>query len=170
MPELTFLFTVGAAASLIGDHSHVATGTTEYFTDAVPFIWSSPIWFPLLVAVATVSLAELRLRMRAPRTSVSVRQGLAGVAAVIGIYVITALEHTGPAVPVTVLIYALAVITWCVLGDGPGAICGVLAAIGGRSLKPCSPGSGCSAMPTTRRSPPRTGSRASSASSTPAPR
>ena len=33
--------------------------------------------------------------------------------------------------PVTVLIYALAVITWCVLGDGPGAICGVLAAIGG---------------------------------------
>ena len=93
--------------------------------------WSSPIWFPLLVAFATVSLAELRLRMRAPRTSVTVRQGLAGVAAVIGIYVITALEHTAPAVPVTVLIYALAVITWCVLGDGPGAVCGVLAAIGG---------------------------------------
>jgi hypothetical protein len=56
---------------------------------------------------------------------------LAGVAAVIGIYVITALEHTAPAVPVTVLIYALAVITWCVLGDTPGAVCGVLAAIGG---------------------------------------
>ena len=85
---------MGAAASLIGDHSHVATGTTEYLTDAVPFIWSSPIWFPLLVAVATVSLAETRLRMRAPRTTVTVRQGLAGVAAVIGIYVITALEHT----------------------------------------------------------------------------
>ena len=33
--------------------------------------------------------------------------------------------------PVTVLFYALAVTTWCVLGDGPGAICGVLAAIGG---------------------------------------
>ena len=31
----------------------------------------------------------------------------------------------------TVLIYALAAITWCVLGDGPGAVCGVLAAIGG---------------------------------------
>ncbi len=29
------------------------------------------------------------------------------------------------------LIYALAAITWCVLGDGPGAVCGVLAAIGG---------------------------------------
>jgi hypothetical protein len=131
MPELAFLFTLGAAASLIGDHSHVATGTTEYLTDAVPFIWSSPIWFPLLVAVATVSLAETRLRMRAPRTTVTVRQGLAGVAAVIGIYVITALEHAASAVPVTVLICAIAVITWCVLGDGPGAVCGVLAAIGG---------------------------------------
>ena len=131
MAELAFLFTLGAAASLIGDHSHVATGTTEYLTDAVPFIWSSPIWFPLLVAMATVSLAELRLRLRAPRTTATARQGLAGVAAVIGIYVITALEHTAPSVPVTVLIYALAAITWCVLGDGPGAVCGVLAAIGG---------------------------------------
>ena len=131
MPELAFLFTLGAGASLIGDHSHVATGTTEYLTDTVPFIWSSPIWFPLLVAVATVSLAELRLRMPTPRTSVTARQGLAGIAAVIGIYVITALEHRAPVVPITVLICALAVITWCVLGDGPGAVCGVLAAIGG---------------------------------------
>jgi hypothetical protein len=44
---IAFLFTLGAAASLIGDHSHVATGTNEYLTDAVPFIGSSPIWFPL---------------------------------------------------------------------------------------------------------------------------
>jgi hypothetical protein len=69
MPELAFLFTLGAAASLIGDHSHVATGTTEYLTDAVPFVWSSPIWFPLLVAMATVSLAELRLRRSSGSTS-----------------------------------------------------------------------------------------------------
>ena len=59
MPELAFLFTLGAAASLIGDHSHVATRTTEYLTDAVPFIWSSPIWFALAVGAAIVSLAEL---------------------------------------------------------------------------------------------------------------
>jgi hypothetical protein len=142
MPELAFLFTLGAAASLIGDHSHVATGTTEYLTDAVPFIWSSPIWFPLLVAVATVSLAEVRLRLRSPRTSVTVRQGLAGVAAVIGIYIITALEHTAAAVPVTVLISSLAVITWCVLGDGPGAVCGVLAAIGGPIVEVAIAGAG----------------------------
>jgi hypothetical protein len=142
VPELVLLFTLGAAASLIGDHSHVATGTTEYLTDAVPFIWSSPIWFPLLVATATVSLAELRLRMRAPRTTVTARQGLAGVAAVLGIYIITALEHTAPAVPVTVLIYVLAAITWCVLGDGPGAVCGVLAAIGGPIVEAVIAGAG----------------------------
>jgi hypothetical protein len=38
MTELTFLFTLGAAASLIGDHNHVANGTTECLIDAVPFI------------------------------------------------------------------------------------------------------------------------------------
>jgi hypothetical protein len=30
LPGLAFLFALGAAASLIGDHSHVATGTTGY--------------------------------------------------------------------------------------------------------------------------------------------
>src|SRR5258705_12890334 len=102
-------------------HSHVASGTAEYLADAVPFIWSSPVWFPLLVAVATVSLAELRLRLRAPRTSVTARQGLAGVAAVIGIYIITALEHTAPTVPVTV--------------PAPSAVSSPRSA--GRSSKPC---------------------------------
>jgi hypothetical protein len=131
LPELAFLFVLGSVASLIGDHSHVATGTTEYFTDAVPFVWSSPIWFPVMVAVAAVSIAELRLHLPAPRASVTARQGLAGVAAIIGIYVITALVHSAPAVPGTVLICVLAIITWCVLGDGPGALCGVLAAVGG---------------------------------------
>ncbi|WNG93977.1 DUF2878 family protein [Mycobacterium sp. ITM-2016-00318] len=130
-PDAVFLFVVGAVASLIGDHSHVATGTTEYLSDAVPFVWSSPVWFPLLVALATVSVAELRLHMPGLRTAVSARQGLAGVAAVVGIYVTTALVHTAPSVPANVLIYALAVLTWCVLGDRCGAICGVLAAVVG---------------------------------------
>jgi len=129
--DAVFLLILGAVASLVGDHSHIATGTTEYLSDAVPFVWSSPVWFPLLVGLATVSFAELRLHMPDLRTSVTVRQGLAGTAAVVGIYVTTALVHTGPPVPVNVLIYALAVITWCVLGDRWGAVCGVVAAIVG---------------------------------------
>ena len=129
--DAVFLFVLGAAAALVGDHSHVVTGTTEYLSHSVPFVWRSPIWFPILVGVATVALAELRLHLPAPRTSVTARQGLAGIATVIGIYVVTALVHAAPAVPATVLIYALAAITWCVLGDRYAALCGVLAAIGG---------------------------------------
>ncbi|MFO7165374.1 MAG: hypothetical protein DIU75_018830 [Mycolicibacterium hassiacum] len=127
--ELLFFFVLGAAASLVGDHSHVVTGTTRYFTEAVPFVWSSPLWFPVLVGAATAILAELRLHLGTPRASVTVRQGVAGVAAVLGSYVLTALLHSAPIVPTTTLIVALATVTWCVLGDGPGAVCGVLAAV-----------------------------------------
>src|SRR5882757_4943 len=128
-----FLFLLGAAGGLVGDHAHVVTGTTEYFAPAheVPFIWSSPLWFPVLVGGATVSLAELRLHLPRPRTDVTPRQGLAGVAAVIGTYVVTALIHAASGVPATALICTLAVITWCALGDGPAVICGVLAAVVG---------------------------------------
>lgn len=131
MPELAFLFVLGAVASLIGDHAHVVTGTTEYFTKAVPFIWSSPIWFPVMVAAATVSLAELRLQMSAPRPDVTARQGIAGVAAVLLIYMTTALFHMAPSMPSNVLIYTMAIIVWCALGDGTGALCGAVAALVG---------------------------------------
>ena len=43
----------------------------------------------------------------------------------------TALVHTAPAVPVNVLIYSLAAITWCALGDRYGALCGAIAAVVG---------------------------------------
>jgi hypothetical protein len=128
-----FLFVLGGASGLIGDHAHVVTGTTEYLTPAedVPFIWSSPLWFPGFVGAATVSLAELRLHLPRPRTDVTPRQALAGVAAVIGTYVVTALVHGAPWVPATALICTLAVITWCALGDAPAVMCGALAAIVG---------------------------------------
>jgi hypothetical protein len=129
MPQVVFLILLGAAASLVGDHSHVATGTTVYFTHAVPFVWSSPVWFPAMVGLATVSLAELRLHLPDVRTTVTARRGLAGVAAVVGAYVTTALVHTAPEVPGIALITAMAVITWCVLGDRPSVVCGVLAAV-----------------------------------------
>jgi hypothetical protein len=133
MSEVVFLFVLGGAAALVGDHSHVATGTTVYYEPAfaVPFVWSSPIWFPIMVGAAAVSLAELRLHLGPTRTTVTARQGLAGVAAVIGTYVVTALVHSAPIVPGTTLVIALAAITWCALGDRPSVVCGVLAAVGG---------------------------------------
>lgn len=129
LPDVVLLFVLGGAAALIGDHSHVVTATTEYYTDAVPFLWSSPLWFPMLVGGATVSLAELRMHLPAPRSTVTVRQGVAGVAVVVGMYVTTALTRGAPVVPATALICVAAVVLWCVLGDGPGAICGAVAAI-----------------------------------------
>jgi hypothetical protein len=129
MTQAALLFVLGAAASLVGDHSHVATGTTVYFTHAVPFVWSSPLWFPAMVGLATVSLAELRLHLPAVRTTATVRQGLAGVAAVVGTYVTTALVHPAPPVPGIALITAMALITWCALGDVPSVVCGALAAV-----------------------------------------
>jgi hypothetical protein len=132
--EAVFLFVLGGAAALIGDHGHVATGTTRYFETtltSVPFLWSSPIWFPVLVGAASVSLAELRLHLGPSRATVTARQGLAGVAAVVGTYVVTGLVHSAPAVPTTTLVVALAAITWCALGDRPSIVCGVLAAVGG---------------------------------------
>jgi hypothetical protein len=122
---------LGGAAALIGDHSHVVTRTTVYYTDVVPFVWSSPFWFPLLVGAATVSLAELRLHLPGPRVDVTVRQGVAGVAVVVGMYVTTALVHPAPVVPATALTCVAAVVTWCVLGDAAGAICGAVAAVVG---------------------------------------
>lgn len=127
------LFVLGGAAGLIGDHSHVITGTTEYLPAAhvVPFIWNSPLYFPILVGSATVFLAELRLLLPAPRATVTVRQGVAGLAAVLGSYVVTAMLHASPVVPLTTLICAFAAITFCALGDRPAIVCGVLiAAIG----------------------------------------
>jgi hypothetical protein len=123
------LFVLGGIAALVGDHGHVVTGTTEYFTHHVPFLWSSPFWFPVMVGVATVSLAELRLHLPHPRVDVTPRQALAGVAAVVGSYVVTALVHAAPLVPAIALVCALAALTWCGLGDGPAVVCGVLAAV-----------------------------------------
>jgi hypothetical protein len=129
LPAAFALFVLGGIAALVGDHGHVVTGTTEYFTHDVPYFWSSPFWFPVMVGVATVSLAELRLHLPRPRVDVTPRQALAGVAAGVGSYVVTALVHAAPPVPATALVSALAALTWCGLGDGPAVVCGVLAAV-----------------------------------------
>lgn len=133
--DVVVLFVLGGAAALIGDHSHVVTGTTVYYTDAVPFVWSSPFWFPLLVGSATVCLAELRLHLPSLRLGVSARQAVTGIAAVVGMYVMTALLHGSPVVPATALICVAAVITWCVLGDTAGAVCGAVIAIAGPAVE-----------------------------------
>src|SRR5438093_1143574 len=71
------LFVLGAAGGLIGDAGHVSSGTTRYISHALPFIWKSQLWFPLLVGGATCAIAELRLALAPPRTEGDLGDGAA---------------------------------------------------------------------------------------------
>lgn len=137
IPGIALLFVIGGVAGLIGDHGHVVTGTLVYLpaSHRVPFVWTSPIWFPALVGGATALLAELRLHLGAARTTVTARQGLGGVAGIVGAYAVTALAHTASVFVSTVLICAMAAITWSALGDRFAVVCGVAIAIVGPAVE-----------------------------------
>jgi hypothetical protein len=129
--RLGVLFLIGAFVAPIGDHGHITTGTTAYLSRAIPFVWDSPLWFPLMVGLSTAALADLRLRLGAPRAGLTWRDGLVALAAMMTVYAITALFRHQPLVPATLLIVALAILVTGVLGDRAGTICGVAAAVGG---------------------------------------
>jgi hypothetical protein len=129
LSELAVLFAIGAAGGLVGDAGHIQAGTTEYLDDSLPFVWESQLWFPLLVGLGTASLGEIRLWLGPPRPGFDLRAGAGGIAAVIGIYALTALIYEKPELPVTVLIATLAGLVAVWLADGrPALICGLLAA------------------------------------------
>jgi hypothetical protein len=132
-PSIIALFLVGAAGGLVGDHGHVVTETTRYEPTDIPFIWDSALWFPLMVGAGTVALAEIRLHLTPPpRIGGGLGDAVAAIAAVLGIYAVTALIAGEPLGPGTTLVAALAAITWVAVGDGrPAAICGAAAAVGG---------------------------------------
>ena len=67
------------------------------------------------LALAAISPYSAPTTPPDPRNTVTARQGLVGVAAVIGICVTTTLVHGAPTVPGTALIAAMAAITWCAL-------------------------------------------------------
>jgi hypothetical protein len=127
------LLLAGAAGGLVGDAGHVETGTTVYLKHGVPFIWHSAIWFVVGVGIGTVAVAELRLRLGPPRQDPGgVNEALTGIAVVVGIYGLTAVVRHAALLPSTVLICALALITWTALGDGlPALVCAIAAAITG---------------------------------------
>jgi hypothetical protein len=137
LSRLLVLVLLGALVAPFGDHGHVATATTAYLepAHALPFIWDSPPWFPLMVGLATAATAELRLRLAAPRTGLRVRDGIAGIAAVMGLYALTALLHGAPLATATLLVAALAILTWRGFGDGPALVCGILVGIAGTAVE-----------------------------------
>ena len=96
---LAGLFALGVAGGLLGDQGHVASGTTAYLPSSkgVPFVWESPLWFPALVGLLTASLAEARLRLAPTHRAGGAEDGVAAVAAVLGLYALTALIRHQPA-------------------------------------------------------------------------
>ena len=107
---LAALFAIGAIGGLIGDMCHVESGTTRYLEDPLPYVWRSQLWFPVVVGAGTAALGWLRLRLAAvePPATGRVRDGAAMIAAVVGLYALTALVRGEPQAPSIVLVYALA--------------------------------------------------------------
>ena len=134
--RLLLLFVLGAALAPLGDHGHAATDTIVRVDRGVPFVWDSPLWFLALVGLATAATAELRLQLAAPRPAGPVADGVAAAAAPMGIYAVTALLHDQPLGPSTLLVVALALLTWAALGrDWPSAACGLTLALAGTAAE-----------------------------------
>jgi hypothetical protein len=123
--ELLILFTAGAAGGLIGDAGNVDSAATRYLDHSVPFIWRSPIWFPILVGTATVSVGLVRVRLGSLRSG-SPRIAVAAGASVMAIYAITSLVGNDGTAAVA-LVTTLGVLCVCAFADRPGLICGLIA-------------------------------------------
>ncbi len=126
------LFVIGAAGGLVGDACHVASGTTEYLDDSLPFIWKSQLWFPVAVGFATVVTGGLRLRLGPAREGGDWIEAASAIASVIALYALTAVVTGEDPLTSTVLIWALALVIAARFGGGkPTIVCAVAAAVFG---------------------------------------
>jgi len=130
--SLSILFVAGFVCGLVGDHAHVASGTTRYLdVGGAPVLWGSPLFFPITVGLATAALAELRMHLGGGRPG-DAGEGLAGVASVLAIYLLTALLSDERTSIVTALVVCLAVLVCVRFATGPQAlVCGAIAAVVG---------------------------------------
>jgi len=132
--DLLILFAVGAAGGLIGDAGAVQSGVTRYLDDSVPFVWESPIWFPVMVGGATVLIGAVRLALGPTRPGFDARIGVAAFASVVAVYSVTTVVGDDGTAAVA-LVVTLAVIAACFFADRPGWICGLAAAAIGPAVE-----------------------------------
>jgi hypothetical protein len=134
---LAALFAVGAIGGLIGDMCHVESGTTVYLEDPLPYVWKSQLWFPLMVGAGTAALGWIRVRIGGERARSGgdgerLRRAALMIAAVIGLYALTALARGEPQPAAIVLVYAVALVIAATFATGPGDLaCACLAALFG---------------------------------------
>jgi hypothetical protein len=111
------------AIGLIGDACHVASETTRYEWDAVPTVWRSAVWFPLLLGGAVLLAAWLGERWAGPPVRRRGRlDAIAATAAVLGLYALTAVLSGEPDIVSVTLCAALAVLIWWWWDPSRGAL------------------------------------------------
>lgn len=130
--SLLTLFGIGCVCGLVGDHAAVTSGAIRYLDiGGAPSIWGSPLFFPPMVGLGTVALAELRLRLAPPRPGTT-WEGLAAIASVLGIYLLTSLLADESTSTATAFLVCLAALVLVRFGDGrPAIVCGSAAALVG---------------------------------------
>jgi hypothetical protein len=130
--SLLILFVIGAGCGLIGDAAAVDSGATRYLdTGGVPFVWESPLFFPAMVGLATAAIGELRMWLGPARPGAA-SEGIAAIASVLAIYLLTSILSDEDTLTATALIACLAVLVLVRFGDGrPAIVCGALVAVCG---------------------------------------
>jgi hypothetical protein len=114
---------LGFVVGLAGDACHVASGTTSYEWSGVPSIWKSAIWFPVLVAAAVVAAAWIGDRAGSAPARIRGRiDVVAGAAAVLALYALTAVLRDEPTTVSVLLTGAVAVMIWSWWDPSPGAL------------------------------------------------
>lgn len=136
---IAVLFAIGAVGGLIGDMTHVGSETTTYLEDPFPYVWRSQLWFPLMVGAGTVALGWIRVRfgpVEDCERAEGVREAVAMVAAVLGLYALTALVRGEPQGPAVVICWAVGVLIAARWARGRWElICAILAAFAGVSAE-----------------------------------
>lgn len=133
---LAALFAIGAVGGLIGDMCHVQSGTTVYLEDPLPYVWESQLWFPLMVGGGTAALGWIAVGLGAgasePERRDPIREAATMIAAVLGLYALTAIVRGEPAAVGIVLCYSVATLICARFArDRVDWLCAVLAALFG---------------------------------------
>jgi hypothetical protein len=115
------IFALGFVGSLAGDACHVTSGTTMYLWPGVPTLWQSALWFPFLVGGAVLGAARSG-RAALPKRRRTRLDALAGTAAVLALYALTASLRGQPSTVSVVLCGAVAVLIWAWWDPSRGAL------------------------------------------------
>jgi hypothetical protein len=120
---------LGFAVGLAGDACHVASGTTVYDWTALPVVWESRAWFPVLLASAVTTGAWLGAQAGLPAARLRTRiDVLTGAAAVLALYALTAALRHQPTTVSVILTGSIAVAIWAWWDPSPGALVAALVA------------------------------------------